>query len=195
MNVKVEVELDCSVKDKHRKEMYNAAERLTDDKKSVFISIPSNRSKTVIAEFTIKKARQIDVVDDIGRGFSYYVTDYNTSSISFSAPPKKSKKRKQPSIKKIDKVEFTEKQGQYLAFINKFIKTNGHSPKLFDFVSQFCVTSTSVYRILAKLEEKGFIKRSSQKPHSIELLISENELPACVHAVYWKRTCRPSLYR
>lgn len=177
MNVKVEVELDCSAKDKHREEMYNAAERLTDDKKSILISIPSNRLKTVIAEFTIKKARQIDVVDDIGREFLYCLTDYNTSSISFPAPQKKLRKRKQSSIKKIDKVGFTEKQGQYLVFINKFIKANGYSPKISDFVNQFCVGSTSVYRILAKLEEKGLIKRSHQKPNSIELLISENELP------------------
>lgn len=157
--------------------MYDAAERLTDDKKSIFILIPSNRLKTVIAEFTIKKARQIDVVDDIGREFSYCLTDYNNSLTLFQSSQKKSRKRKQLSIKKIDRVGlgFTEKQGQYLAFINKFIKTNGHSPKLSDFVNQFCVGSTSVYRILVKLEEKGFIKRSPQKTHSIELLIPENE--------------------
>lgn len=100
MNVKVEVELDCSAKDKHRKEMYDAAERLTDDKKSILISIPSNRLKTVIAEFTIKKARQIDVVDDIGREFSYCLTDYNDSLILFQSSQKKSRKRKQLSIKK-----------------------------------------------------------------------------------------------
>jgi len=176
LNVKVEVELDCSAKDKHRKEMYDVAERLTDDKKNILISIPSNRLRTVIAEFTIKKARQIDVVDDIGREFLYCLSDYNESSIVFQSSQKKSRKRKPSSIKKRDNVGFTEKQGQYLAFINKFIEINGHSPKLSDFVNQFCVGATSVYRILAKLEEKGFIKRSSQKPHSIELLIPENEL-------------------
>ena len=174
MNVKVEVELDCSAKDKHGKEMYDVAEKLTADKKSILISIPSNRPKTIIAEFTIKKARQIDVVDDIGREFLYCLSDYNESSISFQSSQNKSRKRKPSSIKKRDNLGFTEKQGQYLVFINKFIKTNGHSPKLSDFISQFCVGSTSVYRILAKLEEKGFIKRSPQKPHSIELLISDN---------------------
>lgn len=46
-----------------------------------------------------------------------------------------------------------------------------------DFEEHFCVGSTSVYRILGKLEDKGFIKRIQHKPRSIELLISEDDIP------------------
>ena len=42
---------------------------------------------------------------------------------------------------------------------------------------QFGVGSTSVYRILAKLEEKGFIERRPKGARSIQLLILEGELP------------------
>ena len=177
MNVKVEVELICSPKTKHKQQMYAAAENLTDDKSGIIISIPSNTLKTVVAEFTMKKARQVDVVDKIGRNFSYCLADYNTSSISFPSPKKKSRKRKPSPKKEIEKITFTEKQGQYLAFIHKFIKSKGHSPNISDFEQHFCVGSTSVYRILAKLEDQGFIKRNTQKPRSIELLVPEDKLP------------------
>ncbi len=42
------------------------------------------------------------------------------------------------------------------------------------------VTSSSVYRMLVKLEEKGFIHRTSGKSRGISLLISENKLPVMV---------------
>jgi len=177
MNVKVEVELICPPKAKHREQMYDASENLTDDKSGILISIPSSKLKTVVAEFTIKKARQIDVVDKIGREFSYCLTDYNNFSISFPAPKKKSMRGKSSLKKEKEKTTFTEKQGQYLAFIHKFIKSKGHSPSVSDFGQHFCVGSTSVYRILSKLEEKGLIKRNSQKSLSIDLLVSEDKLP------------------
>jgi hypothetical protein len=44
-----------------------------------------------VAEFTINKARQIDVVDGIGKQFSYNLEGYLESSISF---PKKASSKK-----------------------------------------------------------------------------------------------------
>jgi hypothetical protein len=190
LNVKVEVELIYSPKSKHKKQMYNAAESLTDDKHSIIISTQSNKMKIVVAEFTIKKARQIDVVDKIGREFSYCLTEYNTSSISFPVTKKKPRKRQPSSNRTTGKVTFTEKQGQYLAFINKFIKSNGYSPEVTDFAKHFCVGSTSIYRIIAKLQEKGFIKRIPQKSRSIELLISEDELPKLEGSVLGEKDYR-----
>lgn len=183
MNVKVEVELSCSSKDKHKKQMYNAAQSLTDDKRSIQISFPPNAPKTVIAEFTIKKARQIDVVDQIAREFSYCLPDYDTSSISFPAPTRKSGRAKPVSKKTIEKETVTENQGQYLVFIHEFIKAHGYSPDVMDFIKYFHVGSTSVYRTLARLEEKGFMKRLPQKPRSVDLLISEEELLSIKNSV------------
>jgi DNA-binding MarR family transcriptional regulator len=155
--------------------MYDAAESLTDNKRSILVSIPTNKLKAIVAEFTMKKARQIDVVDMIFRQFKY-LTDYNTSTITFPASKKKSRQKKPPAKRTVEEATLTEKQGQYLAFINTFIKSKGHSPDVTDFEKHFCVGPTSVYRILGKLEEKGFIKRIQQKPRRIELLISEDDI-------------------
>lgn len=176
MNVKVEVELDCFPKNKHKQQMYDAAESLTDNKRGILISIPSHKANAIVAEFTIKKARQIDVVDVISREFKY-LNDYNTSTITFPTPKKKSRQKKPPAKRTVKEATLTEKQGQYVAFIDTFIKSKGHSPDVTDFEAHFCVGSTSVYRILGKLEEKGFIQRIQQKPRGIELLISEDDIP------------------
>lgn len=176
LNVKVEVELDCFPKTKHKQQMYDAAESLTDNKRSILISIPPDKPKTIAAEFTIKKARQIDMVDVISREFKY-LYNYNTSTITFPSPQNKSRQKKPPAKRTAGEATLTEKQGQYLAFIHAFIKRKGHSPDVTDFEAHFRVGPTSVYRILGKLEEKGFVKRTQQTPRSIELLISEDDIP------------------
>ena len=63
--------------------MFNSTEYLTNDVDSIVISIHPQNSKIIVAEFTVKKAKQIDVVDKIGKEFSYYLEDYNDSSIYF----------------------------------------------------------------------------------------------------------------
>ncbi len=86
MNVKVEIELCSPPSKKEREEMYGAAEFLTDETDSIYIYQPRNQRNELVAEFTINKARQIDVVDRIAKEFSYNVRNYSQSSISF---PKK----------------------------------------------------------------------------------------------------------
>ena len=83
MIVRVEITLDCKPKDTHKKQMFSSAEYLTNDVNSIVISIHSKDSKIIVAEFTIEKAKQIDVVDKIGKEFSYYMEDYSDSSVSF----------------------------------------------------------------------------------------------------------------
>lgn len=92
MKVRVEVELDVSPKNKHRKQIYEAAEYLTDNPNSILVSVSQSNPKLILVEFTIKKAKQIDVVDKIGKEFSYFVADYSTSSISFPTSPRESKR-------------------------------------------------------------------------------------------------------
>ena len=176
MHVKVEVELVCSPKNKHRKQMYEAAEYLADDINSIIISLQPGRASSIVADFTIKKTRQIDVVDRIGREFRSGLEDYDTSSISFPASQKRHRKKRVAKGTKVDGT-YTEKQGQYLSFISQFIKHHGHPPVIDDIEKHFGVTSTSVYRMLAKLEEKGFIERRPKGARSIQLLILKGELP------------------
>ena len=91
MNVMVEVELDIKPKKEHWEVMQEAAEALTNDKSSVRVSTFQSKPNTLVAEFKMKKARQIDVVDRIGDRFSYDMEDYADSSIPF---PRTMRKRK-----------------------------------------------------------------------------------------------------
>ena len=80
MNVKVEVELSSSPTEVDREDMLASATYLTNDKKSVVVYIPDDMQNTIVAEFTINKARQMDVVDGIGKRFRCNVIHYSQCS-------------------------------------------------------------------------------------------------------------------
>lgn len=96
MKVCSEVELTAPVGTKHLSEMKAAAERITDDKSSVRTWVDKERPKSVFAECTIPKARQMDVVDRIMHEFALYMEDYSTQSLWFPHPPKKRGPRRKP---------------------------------------------------------------------------------------------------
>jgi hypothetical protein len=83
MNVKVRIELRTSPKDVDTEEMQAAARALTNNEESVVVYVPDDVPNTIVAEFAINKARQMDVVDRIGRQFRNWVTNYGQSRISF----------------------------------------------------------------------------------------------------------------
>ena len=72
---------------------------------------------------------------------------------------------------------FTEKQGQYLAFIHTYLLLNRQPPAEADFQRFFCVTPPSVHQMILQLERLGFIRRTPRQARSIELLVSDDELP------------------
>ncbi len=170
MNVKVEIELCSPPSKKEREEMYGAAEFLTDETDSIYIYQPQSQRNELVAEFTINKARQIDVVDRIAKEFSYNVRNYSQSSISFP------KKLSRQPVKKT-KPKYTPKQGQYLSFIYYFTKLNGVPPAEADFQKYFKVSPPTVHNMILKLEEKGFIQRKPKTPRSIKLLLIRSEMP------------------
>ena len=75
------------------------------------------------------------------------------------------------------KPAFTEKQGQYLAFIHTYLQLNGRAPAEADMEKFFGVTPPSVHRMVVELEARGLIRRVPRQPRSIELTISEG-IPA-----------------
>ncbi|MEM9220739.1 MAG: hypothetical protein AAGD25_41280 [Cyanobacteria bacterium P01_F01_bin.150] len=83
MNVKVEIELCCLPRAEDKEQMHFAAKNLTNDINSIVITEPQRKENTLIAEFTIHNARQVDVVDKIGKGFTHVLENYSDSSISF----------------------------------------------------------------------------------------------------------------
>jgi Mn-dependent DtxR family transcriptional regulator len=72
---------------------------------------------------------------------------------------------------------FTDKQGQYLAFIHTYVLLNRQPPAEADFQRFFCVTAPSVHQMIVQLERRGLIRRTPRQARSIELLISADQLP------------------
>lgn len=72
---------------------------------------------------------------------------------------------------------YTEKQGQYLAFIFYYTKLNGIAPAQTDFQRYFSVTAPTVHQMILQLEQKGFISRKQNTPRSLKLIIPEEQLP------------------
>ena len=75
------------------------------------------------------------------------------------------------------KTRFTEKQGQYLAFIYYYTKVNGGPPAEADMQRYFRVTPPSVHQMVLTLESNGFIERIPGQGRSIRLLIPREDLP------------------
>ena len=73
---------------------------------------------------------------------------------------------------------FTEKQGQYLAFIHTYVLLNRQPPAEADFQRFFRVSPPSVHQMIVQLERLGFIRRSPRQARSIELLVPADQLPA-----------------
>ena len=72
---------------------------------------------------------------------------------------------------------FTEKQGQYLAFIHAYAQLNGRAPAEADMEKFFRVTPPSVHRMIVELERRRLIRRVARRARSIELCVSADELP------------------
>jgi repressor LexA len=73
--------------------------------------------------------------------------------------------------------KYTEKQGQYLAFMYYFKKIHRVAPAEADMQRYFCVSPPTVHQMVLKLEEKKLIKRTPGAARSIELLLPRDELP------------------
>jgi DNA-binding MarR family transcriptional regulator len=72
---------------------------------------------------------------------------------------------------------FTEKQGQYLAFIWAYTRINGRAPAERDLQHYFGVTPPSAHQMVLTLESNGLIRRQKGVARSIELLVDHNSLP------------------
>jgi hypothetical protein len=72
---------------------------------------------------------------------------------------------------------FTEKQGQYLAFIYAYTCITGQPPAEADLQRFFAVTAPSIHQMVLTLERSALIKRTPRTARSIELLIPPELLP------------------
>ena len=72
---------------------------------------------------------------------------------------------------------FTEKQGQYLAFIYTYSHMFHCAPAETDMQRHFRVSPPSVHQMIVTLERNGFIRRQAGAPRSIEILVPPQRLP------------------
>jgi DNA-binding MarR family transcriptional regulator len=72
---------------------------------------------------------------------------------------------------------FTDKQGQYLAFIYVYSHMFRRAPAETDMQRYFRVSPPSVHQMVVTLERHGLIRRQSGVARSIELLVAPQRLP------------------
>jgi len=72
---------------------------------------------------------------------------------------------------------YTDKQGQYLAFIHYYRKIHRCSPSEAEMQQYFRVSPPAVHQMVLTLEACGLIARTPGQARSIQLLISQDELP------------------
>jgi Mn-dependent DtxR family transcriptional regulator len=75
------------------------------------------------------------------------------------------------------KGRFTEKQGQYLAFIFLYTKLNRQAPSEADMQRYFRVTPPSVHQMVLTLEANALIERTPGQARSIRVLVAPEDLP------------------
>ena len=75
------------------------------------------------------------------------------------------------------RVGFTEKQGQYLAFIHAYTLVLGRPPAEADLQRHFQVTPPSVHQMVLALERDGLISRQPGVARSIKVLVEPKALP------------------
>ena len=76
---------------------------------------------------------------------------------------------------------FTDKQGQYLAFIDAYTRVHGRAPAEADMQRHFGVTPPSVHQMVLTLERAGLIRRQPGLARSIQVMVDPDRLPRLRH--------------
>ena len=72
---------------------------------------------------------------------------------------------------------FTQRQGQFLAYIHQYEMVNGRAPAEANMQRFFQITPPSVHSMVLTLERRGFIRRAPGQARSITLVVSPEALP------------------
>jgi hypothetical protein len=73
--------------------------------------------------------------------------------------------------------QYTDKQGQYLAFIYNYTVIHGQPPAEADMQRFFRVSPPTIHQMVLRLEERGLISREPGKPRTIWVLVPPDQLP------------------
>jgi Mn-dependent DtxR family transcriptional regulator len=86
--------------------------------------------------------------------------------------------QKSGAVRHLSARGFTEKQGQYLAFIYTYAHMFRHPPAEADMQRHFQVSAPSVHQMIVTLERNGLISRQPGVARSIQILVAPEELPS-----------------
>ena len=73
--------------------------------------------------------------------------------------------------------QFTERQGQYLAFIAMYTLVNRQPPAESDIQAFFGVSPPAVHSMVVQLDRLGLIARTPGQARSIHVLVDPDDLP------------------
>lgn len=72
---------------------------------------------------------------------------------------------------------WTDRQGQYLAFIHDYTKVNRQPPAETDIARFFGLAPPSVHRMVVELAEKGLLAKTPGAARSLRVLVPRAQLP------------------
>jgi len=75
------------------------------------------------------------------------------------------------------RVQFTAKQGQYLAYIHLYRRLHRQGPAEIEIARYFRVSPPAAHQMLVVLEEKGLITREPGVARSVRVAVPRNEIP------------------
>ena len=85
--------------------------------------------------------------------------------------------QKSGAARSLSSQSFTEKQGQYLAYIYAYTRLHRRPPAETDMQQYFRVSPPSVHQMVLTLERARLIKKKTRIARSIELLVDPEHLP------------------
>ena len=85
--------------------------------------------------------------------------------------------RKSGAVRSPSDHRFTEKKGQYLAFIYTYLHMFRRPPAETDMQRHFEVSPPSVHQMVVTLERNGLIRRQPGVARSIEILVAPQDIP------------------
>jgi Mn-dependent DtxR family transcriptional regulator len=85
--------------------------------------------------------------------------------------------QKSGAARRLSGQSFTEKQGQYMAFIYAYSRMFRRAPAEAVMQRHFSVSPPSVHQMVLTLERAGLIRRQPGVARSIELLVTPENLP------------------
>lgn len=77
----------------------------------------------------------------------------------------------------MDERAFTDRQGQYLAFIYAYTEINSVPPSEADMQRFFRVSPPTVHQMVKKLHAGGLLSRTPRQARTLRILVQPEELP------------------